>query len=184
VRRQAGLFLSQIFDYGNTDIEKWAIFFKLLHPLLNFGREREGVDLSALRLTAFTIKDMGKPKLILGAGDAVKIEPTCESGSGIGAGRTEDPVAGADSAVQRLVRRRPVTRRQAGLCQQRKASKLPESEVLIEQARSNSKEQFTNSPDLAKEMLNAIMDALAAHGTMSKQALNSPKPRDEMHDCC
>jgi type I restriction enzyme R subunit len=37
--------------------------------------------------------------------------------------------------------------------------KLPESEVLIEQAQSNSKERFTNSPDLAKEMLNAIMDA-------------------------
>jgi type I restriction enzyme R subunit len=60
--------------------------------------------------------------------------------------------------------------------------KLLESEVLIEQAQSNSKEQFANSPDLAKEMLNAIMDALAAHGTMSKQALESPKLRGEMQD--
>ena len=39
-----------------------------------------------------------------------------------------------------------------------------------------------NSLDLAKEMLNAIMNALAAHGTMSKQALDSPKLRDEMQD--
>ena len=60
--------------------------------------------------------------------------------------------------------------------------KLLESEVLIEQARSNSKEQFANSPDLAKEMLNAIMDALAAHGTMSKQAPDSAKLRGEMQD--
>jgi type I restriction enzyme R subunit len=39
-------FLSQMFDYGNTAIEKRAIFFKRLLPLLDFGREREGVDLS------------------------------------------------------------------------------------------------------------------------------------------
>jgi type I restriction enzyme R subunit len=34
-------FLSQIFDYGNTAIEKRAIFFKRLLPLLEFGRERD-----------------------------------------------------------------------------------------------------------------------------------------------
>ena len=32
-------FLSQIFDYGNTDIEKRAIFYKLLGRLLTFDRE-------------------------------------------------------------------------------------------------------------------------------------------------
>ena len=42
-------FLSQIFDYGNTDIEKRAIFFRRLLPLLEFGREREGIDLSKVR---------------------------------------------------------------------------------------------------------------------------------------
>ena len=39
-------FLGQVFDYGNTAIEKRALFFKRLLPLLDFGREREGVDLS------------------------------------------------------------------------------------------------------------------------------------------
>jgi type I restriction enzyme R subunit len=60
--------------------------------------------------------------------------------------------------------------------------KLLEAEVLIERVQSNSKEQFANSPDLAKEMLKAIMDALAAHGTMSKPALDSAKLRGEMQD--
>jgi len=45
-------FLSQIFDYGNTAIEKRAIFYKRLLPLLEFGREREGVDLSKVVLTS------------------------------------------------------------------------------------------------------------------------------------
>ncbi|WP_295387149.1 type I restriction endonuclease [uncultured Thiodictyon sp.] len=39
-------FLSQIFDYGNAAIEKRAIFYKRLLPLLELGRAREGVDLS------------------------------------------------------------------------------------------------------------------------------------------
>ena len=42
-------FLSQIFDYGNTAIEKRAIFYRRLLPLLEFGREREGIDLSKVR---------------------------------------------------------------------------------------------------------------------------------------
>ncbi|MEI6193544.1 MAG: hypothetical protein WCS42_04350 [Verrucomicrobiota bacterium] len=44
-------FLSQIFDYGNTALEKRAIFFKRLLPLLDFGRESEGIDLSKVVLT-------------------------------------------------------------------------------------------------------------------------------------
>jgi type I restriction enzyme R subunit len=53
-------FLSQIFDYGNTAIEKRAIFYKRLIPLLDFGREREGIDLSKVVLTHHTLKNQGK----------------------------------------------------------------------------------------------------------------------------
>ena len=52
-------FLSQIFDYGNTALEKRAIFYRLLVPLLEFGREREGVDLSKLVLTHHQLKTQG-----------------------------------------------------------------------------------------------------------------------------
>ncbi len=53
-------FLSQIFDYGNTAIEKRAIFYKRLLPLLEFGREREGIDLSKVVLTHHHLKNLGK----------------------------------------------------------------------------------------------------------------------------
>ena len=33
-------FLSQIFDYGNTAIEKRFIFYRRLAPLLEFGRDK------------------------------------------------------------------------------------------------------------------------------------------------
>jgi type I restriction enzyme R subunit len=44
-------FLSQIFDYANTDIEKRSIFYKLLLPRLKFGRERTDIDLSEVVMT-------------------------------------------------------------------------------------------------------------------------------------
>jgi type I restriction enzyme, R subunit len=35
-------FLGQMLDYGNTEFEKLYLFARLLLPLLEFGREREG----------------------------------------------------------------------------------------------------------------------------------------------
>jgi hypothetical protein len=41
--------LSQIFDYGNSALEKRAIFYRLLGPLLDFGRERPSTRWRSLR---------------------------------------------------------------------------------------------------------------------------------------
>lgn len=93
-------FLSQIFNYGNTGIEKRAIFFRLLHKLL------------------------------------------C-----------------VDKAIK---------------------GKLLECETLIEQAVNNTKEQFGNSPDLDARILDAVMNALSAFTSMSRQALESERIRAEI----
>lgn len=53
-------FLSQIFDYGNTDIEKGFLFYKRLIPLLEFGRERDSVDLSRVTLTHHSLRNTGR----------------------------------------------------------------------------------------------------------------------------
>ena len=54
--------------------------------------------------------------------------------------------------------------------------------LTAEQALNNTKEQFANSPDLANEILNAVMDALTAHSVMSRQALESDALRRDMKD--
>ncbi|MGH8258195.1 MAG: hypothetical protein ACREUG_00730 [Steroidobacteraceae bacterium] len=41
----------------NTSLEKGANFFKRLLPLLEFGRERESVDLSEVVLTHHTLRE-------------------------------------------------------------------------------------------------------------------------------
>ena len=76
-------FLGQMFDYGNTDFEKLYLFAKMLLPLLDYGREREGIDLSALKLTHHRMRDLGQQKLNLsGAGETPALQPVTEAGSG------------------------------------------------------------------------------------------------------
>ena len=75
-------FLSQIFDYGNTAIEKRAIFYKRLLPLLEFGREREGIDLSKVVLTHHDLKNLGKRAMPLNDGTTPLLEPITEVGGG------------------------------------------------------------------------------------------------------
>jgi len=60
--------------------------------------------------------------------------------------------------------------------------KLLESDILVQQATNNTKEHFANLPDLASELMNAIMDAFSDHMTMSKQALDSEQLRYALKD--
>lgn len=175
-------FLSQIFDYGNTAIEKLAIFFRLLYPLLNYGREREGIDLSALKLTAYTIRNLGEQEVRLGAGGPTKIDPTGETGSG----EVQDKVKIAlDALIERvndLFEGDLTPGDKLVYVNGAIKGKLMESTKLAEQAMNNTKEQFASSPDLKQEILGAVMDALSAHTAMSKQALNSEKLREDLKD--
>jgi type I restriction enzyme, R subunit len=59
---------------------------------------------------------------------------------------------------------------------------LLENDTLVQQAMSNSKEQFANSPDLKDTLMHAITDAFDAHTTMSTQALGSERVRDGLKD--
>jgi type I restriction enzyme R subunit len=173
-------FLSQIFDYGNSDIEKRAIFFRLLHPLLTYGREREGVDLSALKLTAYTIKSLGDPTLSLAVGDPVKIDPTEQIGSGQVQDKTKVVLSELIAKVNDLFEGDLTPGDKLVYVNDVIKGKLMESEKLAEQALNNTKEQFDNSPDLDRELEGAIIDALSAHSTMSKQALDSKELRADL----
>ena len=72
-----------MFDYGNTDYEKLFLFARMLLPQLQFGREREGIDLSALRPTHHKMHDFGQQKLNLAGVNvpAQPLVPITEAGS-------------------------------------------------------------------------------------------------------
>ncbi len=161
-------FLSQIFDYGNTTIEKRAIFYKRLLPLLEFGRKREGIDLSKVVLTHHHLKGLGKQAMPLNDGNTPKLYPIVDAGS---IEKVNDLFDGNLTDHDKLVYVNHVIR-----------DKLLESETLQQQAANNTKEQFANSPDLKSELMNAIMGALDAHTVMSTQALNSATVQKGLKD--
>ncbi len=179
---RAHAFLSQIFDYGNTAIEKRAIFLKRLLPLLDFGRERDGVDLSKVVLTHHGLRDRGRRDLPLGGGEADKLQPMSESGSGEVQDKLKVRLAELIEKVNTLFEGDLTDGDKLVYVNNVIKGKLLESSVLAQQAANNSKEQFANSPDLANELMNAIMDAYAAHTSMSKQALDSEKVRRGLRD--
>ncbi|MFC7411795.1 type I restriction endonuclease subunit R [Hydrogenophaga atypica] len=171
-------FLSQLFDYGNTAIEKRSIFFKHLLPLLEFGREREGVDLSKVVLTHHKLKDQGKRTLVLGEDDTdYKLSPLTEPGGGQVQDKQKALLSEIVQKVNDLFEGELTDDDKLVYVNNVLLGKLLESDQLVQQAMNNSKGQFANSPDLDTELLNAIMDALVAHNTMSKQALDSERVR-------
>ncbi|WP_345301703.1 type I restriction endonuclease subunit R [Lysobacter hankyongensis] len=170
-------FLSQIFDYGNTDIEKRAIFYKRLIPLLDFGRERDTVDLSKVILTHHSLRTSGKQALSLDTDGNYKLKPIDATGSG----RVQDKervylveiIEKVNGLFEGILSESDQLQYVDGVIK----GKLLENETLQRQALSNSKEQFANSPDLHTELLHAIMDAQEAHASMSNQALASERIR-------
>ncbi|WP_063533642.1 DEAD/DEAH box helicase family protein [Burkholderia sp. MSMB1589WGS] len=171
-------FLSQIFDYGNTDIEKRFLFYKRLLPLLEFGRERDTVDLSKVVLTHHNLRNIGRQTLTLGQGETPKLPPMDAVGSGAVQEREKALLEQIIQKVNGLFDGELSDDDQLVYVNGVLKGKLLENDTLIQQAMSNSKEQFANSPDLRKALVHAIMDAFDAHSAMSTQALGSERVQE------
>jgi len=174
-------FLCQIFDYGNTALEKQAMFFKRLLPLLEFEREMPTVDLSKVVLTHHHLRNKGQKILDLGQGDPEKLSGLSPGGGAVQdkekallaeiISKLNDLFTGDLSESDKVTYVRSVIR-----------GKLLESPTLQQQASANSKEQFGSSPDLGNALMDAIISALDAHQAMSSQALTSAGIRDGMKE--
>jgi type I restriction enzyme R subunit len=174
-------FLSQIFDYANTGIEKRAMFYKALLPLLEFEREINTVDLSKVVLTHHHLRNLGTKQLVLGQGDSIAIPGLAPGGGGV---QNKDKVELAEiiAKLNELFSGELGDNDKLPYVCSVIRGRLLESTTLQQQAAANSKEQFSNSPDLSKALLDAIIGALDAHQLMSTQALNSPAVREGIID--
>ncbi|HVL68609.1 MAG TPA: type I restriction endonuclease [Vicinamibacterales bacterium] len=174
-------FLAQIFDYGNTALEKRAIFYRLLIPLLEFGREREGIDLSRLRLTHHQLRNQG-PQILPLAGDKPYLAPPEGAGSGLVRERQRAYLSEIVERVNSLFEGDLTEEDKLVYVNNVILGKLLESRTLQQQAANNTKEQFGSSPTLTGGITDAIMDAMEAHAAMSRQALNSQEIREGIKD--
>lgn len=174
-------FLSQIFDYGSTAIEKRFLFYKRLIPLLEFGRQREGVDTSKLVLTHHSLKDKGQRRLDVDERDPTKLQPITEAGGGSVQEKEKARLAEIIDRVNDLFGTETTDGDKVSYINTIR-DKLMESDELATQAMNNEKARFANSPTLSKEITDAIIDAFAAHSALSKRALDSASVRDGLKD--
>ncbi len=179
---RAYTFLSQIFDYGTTELEKRAIFYRRLLPLLDFGRERDGVDLSSVVLTHHHLRGSAAQPMPLGHGDTPYLQPLEGSGSGMVREQQADFLSAIIARVNDLFEGDLTDQDKLVYVNHVLLGKLLESVTLQQQAANNTKPQFGGSPTLDAELDNAAIDALDAHTAMSSQVLNSPEVRRGLKD--
>ena len=179
--QRAYSFLSQIFDYGSSTIEKRFLFYKRLTPLLEFGREREGVDLSKVVLTHHNLKDEGQRRLDVSGRDESKLKPMTEVGSGSVQDKEKALLAEIIERVNDLFGADTTDGDQLSYVTTLR-DKMLESDALVTQAANNTEAQFANSPTLKDELMNAIIEAFEAHSALSKQALDSQRVRDGLKE--
>jgi type I restriction enzyme R subunit len=173
-------FMSQIFDSGNADIEKRFLFFKHLIRLLEFGRERESVDLSQLVLTHHTLKNLGARRFELSEGETPKIAPVGDVGSGSVQEKQKALLREIVEKVNDLFGNDVSEDHALAFVNGFIRSQMLASEELRLQARNNSKAQFAISPSLRAQMLDAAMDSDAAFQSMSRQLLDSVQKQEEL----
>jgi len=175
-------FLSQIVDYGDTDLEKRSIFFKHLLPWLRDERSRDVVDLSAVKLTHYKLSDQGMQALRLGQDLAeYKLKPITDLGSG----KAHDP---ASAMLAEIISKMnelfdgDLTDNDLLALANHVGGKMMENEMLAEQAAANTKEQFGASPDYKAVMLDSVADGLDKYQEMAKQVLNSERVQEGLSE--
>jgi len=179
--QRAYSFLSQIFDYGSSAVEKRFLFYKRLVPLLEFGREREGVDLSKVVLTHHNLKDEGQRRLDVSGRDESKLKPMTEVGSGSVQEKEKALLAEIIERVNDLFGADTTDGDQLSYVTTLR-EKMLESNALVTQAANNTEAQFANSPTLKDELMNAIIEAFEAHASLSRKALDSKKVREGLKE--
>jgi type I restriction enzyme, R subunit len=173
-------YLSQIFDYGNTDIEKRAIFFRYVGRSLDFTREREALDLSGLRLTHHQVREQRRQYLPLGGQPGPGLPPLTAAGSGSVQEKQKAALAEIIERLNDLFDGDLTEGDKLVYANNVIMGKLLESEKLQQQAANNTKEQLRSSPKLRQELEDAVIDAHDAHNLMSTQLLNDRAKMDEL----
>lgn len=176
-------FLSQIIDYKDTDLERSAVVIRLLSPLLVAEKSRVSVDLSGVEMTHYALKDGGKRTLRLDgkseSGDD-RLQPIGDVGTG-GVRDAEAIRLGEIIAkVNDLFEGENLTDADKVNYIKHLHDRLLEDPVLATQAKANTMEQFSDSPDFKKAVTAAILGAYDSHKAMSEKALRSEEVQSRL----
>lgn len=172
-------FMSQVIDYGNPDLEKRSIYYRLLERCIQGDSYKATVDLSDVTLKNVKQIDRGKVDISLSGEDSALSGIT-----GAGSKQSRDPklVALADviDKLNELFGDDAFSDEQKANFVQGLLEALLASEQLVEQARVNTKKQFLESPHLADGVLDAVGDNQDAHNKMAEVFYGDGASREEI----
>lgn len=149
-------FMSQIIDYGDPELEKRAIFFRLLERVIRTGAPTEVIDLSDVSLHRIAQIDRGATDIKLG---------TESKGLGgitaVGSGQVRDPqLVLFQAVIDRLneLFGEGLTTSQKEMFVRGLVDTLGSHDTLVRQARANTEKQFLESPDLREGVVDAVAE--------------------------
>lgn len=161
-------FLSQIINFDDTEVEKRAVFCRILQgDLRGSDGDPEIIDLGAVNLVHIKQKDLGTQQLALHEGEVMPSGPT-----GAGSKVSRDPkLVLLGELVERLneqfagedFRDDQLRSWSTGLVEAMKTD-----DDLRTQAEVNSQDQFLASPTLRDALLLAVAENNQAHGRMTQ----------------
>ncbi|KRE90124.1 type I restriction endonuclease subunit R [Arthrobacter sp. Soil764] len=161
-------FLSQIVDFADTDLEKRAIYYKHLLPVLRVNDAKVALDLSGVVLAKYALKDKGQAQLQLSGDDALLKPPT-----EVGTGQAKDPVLATwEEIIQQA--NLPFEGEELDAVAhfvEGVRRELVKNETLQKQAQNNSRNHFGSSPHLEKAVTDAVSNSMDSHYNLSLQAL-------------
>lgn len=169
-------FLSQIFPYDDTDLEKQHVFCKHLIPWLKTGKDGKRLDLSAVELTHYRLQDLGKRSLQLKDGDGeYKLKPLTE----LGTATPQDPhLVSLSAIIEQMNELFAGDLSEADLVTyaQHITGKLLENDVLAKQAANNSKDQFALG-DFSTVFVDTVIEGVDNYQSMAEQVLTNTSTR-------
>lgn len=169
-------FLSQVINYGQTDLEKRAIFFRLFARLIRQESIHESIDLSDVVLANIAHKAGATEKLDLG-GDHVALQPL----TGAGSGAAEDPVLVALAEVIRRMNEvfdgGSFDETDIGALSAHVVKRMLDNPVVRAQVDSNTQQQVIDSPALKAGFVDALVEAQSAYSELVKQLFDGETKR-------
>ncbi|MCT2281776.1 DEAD/DEAH box helicase family protein [Micromonospora chalcea] len=163
-------FMSQVIDYGDTDLEKLCVYLRQLVRVIDVDRVATDVDLSDLVLKRVKQIDRGKASITLGSVDA---SLPAISGAGSG-GANQDPqlvrLADVIARINDLFGGELGPEEIEGFVKP-VAAKAEQAPGIADQIDNNAKDQFLDSRDLRESIIDAAFDVESAVGKLSGAAM-------------
>lgn len=160
-------FLSQILDFGDTDVEKHALFFRHLASQIRLQDTTPDVDLSEVELVHVIQKQTGKQTLDLADGEPAPLFPTAAAGSR----PKHDPrMTLLEEIIAKLNEQfagEDFREDQERSWVEGLLSALRLDSELTQQAFANTEAQFLSSPTLRDAVLVAVTETSTAHSRMT-----------------